>query len=266
MDWRTKIALVVIVVGVGLAVALQFRKNGGAVTETSPAAAAATAAGKDLLNKSAAAQNTLPYRSTSLDHLAESTPNFGSAAGDASSQAAGSAEATGSNNPGGAATTGALVDLNAPQQTHKVVDGNTLPQLAEQYLGRADRYLEIFEYNRDVLQSPDVLPIGAELRIPSRLALSAGESGNGKSADSSTTASVSAPAAPLVPVISPTARPASSQRSGPRTYKVQPGDNLVDIARKLYGDGRRNADLFEANRHAMRNPGDLKPGMELVVP
>ncbi len=68
-----------------------------------------------------------------------------------------------------------MVDLNAPRQTHTVVDGDTLPQLAQQYLGRADRYMEIFDYNRDVLQSPDVLPIGAELRIPSRLALPAGE-------------------------------------------------------------------------------------------
>ena len=31
-----------------------------------------------------------------------------------------------------------------------------------------DRYLEIFELNRDVLASPDLLPIGRQLKIPPR--------------------------------------------------------------------------------------------------
>jgi nucleoid-associated protein YgaU len=41
---------------------------------------------------------------------------------------------------------------------------------------------------------------------------------------------------------------------------------LVDIARKMYGDGRKHELLFQANRRAMRAPTDLKPGMVLVVP
>jgi nucleoid-associated protein YgaU len=40
--------------------------------------------------------------------------------------------------------------------------------LAERYLGDADRYLEIYEANRDLLPSPEVLPIGARLKIPRR--------------------------------------------------------------------------------------------------
>ena len=52
--------------------------------------------------------------------------------------------------------------------THLIVDGDTLHGLAERYLGDADRYLEIYEANRDVLPSPEVLPIGARLRIPRR--------------------------------------------------------------------------------------------------
>jgi nucleoid-associated protein YgaU len=51
-------------------------------------------------------------------------------------------------------------------QTHKIIDGDTLPALAQRYLGSADRYLEIYEANRDVLPSPQVLPIGAKLKIP----------------------------------------------------------------------------------------------------
>jgi hypothetical protein len=58
---------------------------------------------------------------------------------------------------------------------HVVEDGDTLTQLAARYLGRADAYLEIYEANRDVLDSPDLLPIGAVLKIPpARGALAAG--------------------------------------------------------------------------------------------
>ena len=60
--------------------------------------------------------------------------------------------------------------------------------------------------------------------------------------------------------------PAASRTVTPRTYTVQPGENLIDIARKLYGDGRRNQALFDANRRVLRTPTDLKPGTVLVVP
>jgi len=53
-------------------------------------------------------------------------------------------------------------------QTHRIVDGDTLRALADRYLGDADRYLEIYEANRDQLPSPEVLPIGVELNIPAR--------------------------------------------------------------------------------------------------
>jgi nucleoid-associated protein YgaU len=168
-----------------------------------------------------------------------------------------------------------MVDMNAPEQTHTIVDGDTLQNLAQHYLGRSDRYMELFQYNRNVLRNPDELPIGAELRIPSQVALP------------TTSGSAALPAAPMTP-ISPllplpqiptapsasgkTTLPASAkttaapQQPGQRTYTVQAGDNLVDIARKFYGDGRRYESLYEANRRVMHNPTDLKPGMVLVVP
>ncbi len=52
--------------------------------------------------------------------------------------------------------------------THRVVDGDTLSKIAIRYLGSGDRYIEIFEFNRDVLASADLLPIGAMLKIPPR--------------------------------------------------------------------------------------------------
>ena len=53
-------------------------------------------------------------------------------------------------------------------RVHKVVDGDTLAALAERYLGSAARAGEIFEANRDVLHDPELLPIGAELKMPPR--------------------------------------------------------------------------------------------------
>jgi nucleoid-associated protein YgaU len=52
--------------------------------------------------------------------------------------------------------------------THKITDGDTLSKLAERYLGRGERYLEIYDLNRDVLANPDLLPIGVLLKIPPR--------------------------------------------------------------------------------------------------
>ena len=58
--------------------------------------------------------------------------------------------------------------IGVPLATHRIVDGDTLSKLAAEHLGRADRYLEIYELNRDVLANPDLLPIGALLKLPPR--------------------------------------------------------------------------------------------------
>ena len=55
-----------------------------------------------------------------------------------------------------------------PERTHTVVDGDTLAALAEHYLGSPNRALDIYNANRFLLPSPDVLPIGVELRIPAK--------------------------------------------------------------------------------------------------
>ena len=48
----------------------------------------------------------------------------------------------------------------------RVVDGDDLRNLAQRYLNDANRALEIFHANRDVLEQPDLLPLGVELQIP----------------------------------------------------------------------------------------------------
>ena len=56
----------------------------------------------------------------------------------------------------------------ATPHTHKIVDGDTLSVLAQRYLGSAERAMELFEANQGVLNSPQLLPIGVELKIPPR--------------------------------------------------------------------------------------------------
>ena len=54
-------------------------------------------------------------------------------------------------------------------RTHIVVDGDSLERLASRYLSDPQRSREIYELNREVLSAPDLLPIGAELKIPERV-------------------------------------------------------------------------------------------------
>ena len=49
---------------------------------------------------------------------------------------------------------------------HRIADGDSLPELALRYMGDRRLYLELFEFNRDVLASPDLLPIGQAIKVP----------------------------------------------------------------------------------------------------
>jgi nucleoid-associated protein YgaU len=272
VERRTKILLAAVVLAGGVVLALQFRKSeivrshfsAGSAWRSDFAAAPAGNAAPQI--------GPQPPGATAFDGHIEAAPGFSSGRANAADQQA-SGDETGdrsSSKTGATNSPGPLVDLNAPEQTYTIVDGDTLPNLAQRYLGRADRYLELYQYNRDVLSNPEVLPIGAQLRIPSRVAVPS---------DGNTGAAPFVPATPVTPLVplppapvaastvaGKSALPASAQRRAPRTYTVQAGDNLVDLARKFYGDGRRYEDLYEANRRVMHNPADLKPGLVLVVP
>ena len=52
------------------------------------------------------------------------------------------------------------------EQIHLVVAGDTLSGLADKYYGKAGLYMKIFEANRDILTSPDLIKVGQKLRIP----------------------------------------------------------------------------------------------------
>jgi nucleoid-associated protein YgaU len=50
--------------------------------------------------------------------------------------------------------------------SYTVQSGDTLWKIAEEQLGNGGRYKEIFEANRDLLDSPDHILPGQELKIP----------------------------------------------------------------------------------------------------
>jgi nucleoid-associated protein YgaU len=49
---------------------------------------------------------------------------------------------------------------------HVIAEGDTLFNLAQRYYGDGERFIDVYRANRDVLTSPDRLPVGTALIIP----------------------------------------------------------------------------------------------------
>lgn len=193
MQRRTKILIIVLVVGMAGGATYFFRKRGpAAADDPSPAQQSAVErsdvekpapqshllgeiqstnlpASNGDLTPVAPATNAAPSAATANPFAAQQSASIGpplqsgGGAGGPASAANGSSFGSSANPFAGAAIGGATEVLR-----HKVVDGDTLTALAERYLGSANRYLELYEMNRDKLASPDLLPIGAELKVPAR--------------------------------------------------------------------------------------------------
>jgi LysM repeat protein len=51
-------------------------------------------------------------------------------------------------------------------RSYTVQAGDTLSKISQKFYGNANRYMEIFEANRDQLKNPDQIRPGQELKIP----------------------------------------------------------------------------------------------------
>ncbi len=317
MGRPAKLILAAVVLVAGVALAWQFRRPGGDASADAalgkPLAAAHLSAIDSTGNSGPIAthdsSSQAPDVSASRTSPAKNSDNSG--VPDLPREFTGSAN--GDTAPPPLATDSARVaSLSSPRlgslsgidqgPTHKVTDGDTLMELAKRYLGNANRWNELYDYNRDVLTNPDLLPIGAELRIPT----APYRPGSSDAAPIGTPApaqlhaarpvsqSIGGPTdAPssgdMVPVPSgapgvetPTAGSPSAKlrrlppvlpeptghllRLAPRTYVVQTGDTLHSIAEKIYGDGARENLLRNANRNLVQGQQDLRPGTVLVIP
>jgi nucleoid-associated protein YgaU len=54
----------------------------------------------------------------------------------------------------------------AKQQMYIVKAGDTLSKISKQFYGDSNKYMQIFEANRDKLADPDKIQVGQELKIP----------------------------------------------------------------------------------------------------
>jgi nucleoid-associated protein YgaU len=52
------------------------------------------------------------------------------------------------------------------ERIHEVVAGESLSKIALKYYGNGNKYMKIFEANRDILSNPDLIKPGQKLRIP----------------------------------------------------------------------------------------------------
>ena len=60
--------------------------------------------------------------------------------------------------------------------------------------------------------------------------------------------------------------PAPAGATVTRTYTVVAGDSLSKIAKRVYNDGRRWKEIFEANKDQIKNPDLIYPGQVLKIP
>jgi len=58
----------------------------------------------------------------------------------------------------------------------------------------------------------------------------------------------------------------SPKKSSGQKYTVKPGDSLSKIAKQFYGNASEYNKIFEANRDKLKDPDNIQPGQELVIP
>ena len=179
MDHRVRLIAAAAVMFVGLGVALCFRRTSGETALTLPPQGDLAAVGKRPDSRGIAivplppVPRPLPAATRELRRSSPTVvtpsdqpappPDFPKSY-PGSSQTAGNQMASAR---WGSAMAEMLPERRSSPPKHKIVDGDTLPLLAERYLGSASRAMEIFQANRDVLSDPNILPLhGAELRIP----------------------------------------------------------------------------------------------------
>lgn len=59
---------------------------------------------------------------------------------------------------------------------------------------------------------------------------------------------------------------ADASTEGKQIYTVQAGDTLSGISLKTLGSYGRYHDIYSANKHQLKSPDDLRPGMTLIIP
>ncbi|MFM7206173.1 MAG: LysM peptidoglycan-binding domain-containing protein [Planctomycetaceae bacterium] len=166
----------------------------------------------------------------------------------------------------------AAVAGDAPS-TYAVRDGDDLASIAARFYGNPSAAVAVWDANRDIIGNPDLLPIGAEIRLPPPwtvpgLASSAVAAGQAIEPPHTAVAPRHADVQPvsshwLTDRQAPTPPPQVGRAA---TVRLAPGETLETLAERFYGDRRAAARIWEANRDRLRSPELAVPGMELRLP
>lgn len=146
-------------------------------------------------------------------------------------------------------------DLETGSQTLRmyiVRTGDTLSNIAARELGSISLADNIFLLNRDVIEDPDSLTVGAKIRLPVR--------------DGFMTDSAAAPAVSSAQAETGAGAARRPNQGIGRTHIVRRGDTLSSIALEYYGASSGWRFLYEANKTIVPNPNQLSVGTELTVP
>ena len=149
------------------------------------------------------------------------------------------------------------------QKIHVVQPGESFSTISMIAYGNPNLYAAIMRANPGV--DPQKIRPGMKINIP-------------PASEAMPAPKPAAPAAPVAPVATPPAPrigngdaaqvARAEQPIDPQTqYRVQPGDNLYSISKKLYGRGDRYLRIHEANKQTLgEDANTLKAGMVLTLP
>lgn len=157
-----------------------------------------------------------------------------------------------------------------PVRIYTVVAGDSLSKIASKAYGRGGRreYMRIFEANRDVLRDPSGVRPGQKLRIPPPEGPATGEWADTRRWDVRVREMDADEVREYLTGLEHSQTSERSTRPAGRTYTIRRGDTLTAIARRLMGDGSRQAvrRLHQLNRSIIADPNRLRIGAVLVIP
>ena len=129
---------------------------------------------------------------------------------------------------------------------HIVRSNENLVALAKKYYGDETKWRVIFDANRHKLANPNVLYVGLKLQIPNQDVLA--EMAGGKVGEKQYT------------------KISGNKKRETRTYTIRRGDTLHSIAAKLYNDGSKWWEIYEANVDTIEDKNVLIIGDTLIIP
>ena len=134
--------------------------------------------------------------------------------------------------------------------------GDTLYKIAGgQYGRRSAKVIDaIYQANRSVLSSPDLLRIGAELTLPTV---------EGVAGPAGVSSRASAPRGTTAAAAAPKSRTGAQ---GFRWYQIKKHDRYVTIAREQLGDGSRWREIYELNKDKFPDPQLIRDGVRINMP